>query len=329
MSAVGIKDVAKKANVSVTTVSRVLNNRGYISKETYKKVYDAIEELNYSPNQLARSLFRQKSDVIGLVIPDISHPFFCELTKYIETSLYKKNYKLMLCNTIGKSHRERDYINMLRQNKVDGIIIGSHTLDVDEYIKLKLPIVSLDMDFGESILSVVSDHLSGGKMAAECLISNGCKNVVQIMGNREVSTPSHQRHFAFQQEMDAHKIKCRTIELKNLEFDFANYDTVIDQILNEDEVIDGFFSVDLIAAKFIKRAVELNFKIPEQIKVVGYDGTQMANLFSPQITTIKQPLEQLAWSIVENLIKLINGEKIESTTIVHPVTLSLGQTTIK
>lgn len=329
MSTVGIKDVAEKANVSVTTVSRVLNNRGYISKETYQKVYQAIEELNYSPNQLARSLFRQKSDVIGLVIPDISHPFFCELTKYIETSLYEMNYKLMLCNTIGKSHRERDYINMLRQNKVDGIIIGSHTLDIDEYMKLKLPIVSLDMDLGEGILSVVSDHSMGGKMAAECLISNGCKNVVQIMGNRQVSTPSHQRHFAFQQEMDSHGIKCRTIELKNLEFDITNYDTVIDRILHEDRSIDGFFSVDLIAAKFIKRANELGFKIPEQIKVVGYDGTQIAYLFSPQITTIKQPIEKLALSVVENLIKLINNEPIENTTIVYPVSLSLGQTTVK
>lgn len=329
MTAVGIKDVAEKAGVSVTTVSRVLNKRGYISEETYKKVYDAIEELNYTPNQLARSLFRQKSDVIGLVIPDVSHPFFCELTKNIETLLYEKNYKLLLCNTIGKSNRERDYINMLKQNQVDAIIIGSHTLKIDEYLKLKLPIVSLDMNFGESILSVMSDHRMGGKMAAKCLIANGCKNVVQIMGDMQVSTPSHQRHFSFEEEMKAHGINCRTIELKKLEFDIPNYDTVIDQILTGNDAVDGFFSVDLIAAKFIKRAVDLNYKIPEQIKVIGYDGTYIASLYNPRITTIRQPIELLASSIVENIIKLIDGEAIERNVIVHPVTLDLGQTTIR
>ena len=329
MAAVGIKDVAEKAKVSVTTVSRVLNKRGYISEETYRKVYDAIEELNYTPNQLARSLFRQKSDVIGLVIPDVSHPFFCEMTKNIETLLYEKNYKLLLCNTIGKSNRERDYIRTLKQNQVDGIIIGSHTLKIDEYLKLKLPIVSLDMNFGESIFSVMSDHEMGGKMAAKCLIANGCKNVVQIMGDIQVSTPSHQRHIAFEQEMKAHGIKCRTIELKKLEFDFESYDTVIDQILTENTVIDGFFSVDLIAAKFIKRAVDLNYKIPEQIKVVGYDGTYIASLYNPQITTIRQPIELLASSAVENIIKLINGEQAGGNLAVHPVTLAPGQTTIR
>ena len=108
-----IKDVAALSGVSVTTVSRVLNKRGYISEDTYKKVYDAMAELNYQPNQLARSLSKQKTNFIGLLVPDVSHPFFAEMTHLLEISLFNHGYKLILCNTQRNDMREQSYLDML------------------------------------------------------------------------------------------------------------------------------------------------------------------------------------------------------------------------
>ena len=108
-----IKDVAEKAGVTVTTVSRVLNNRGYISEATRKKVYKVMEELNYQPNELARSLYRGKSNLIGLIIPTVSHPFFGELSAYIEGYAHSKGYKILLCNSQLEREKEKEYIENL------------------------------------------------------------------------------------------------------------------------------------------------------------------------------------------------------------------------
>src|SRR5471030_2413619 len=129
-----IKDVAEVAGITVTTVSRVLNNRGYISEKTRKKVYDAMQQLNYRPNEMARSLLRKKSNLIGLIIPTVAHPFFSELTNYIEYYAYKLGYKILLCNSYQDSVKEKEYIMMLKSNQVDGIIMASHTLEIDEYL---------------------------------------------------------------------------------------------------------------------------------------------------------------------------------------------------
>ena len=152
-----IKDVAALSGVSVTTVSRVLNKRGYISEDTYKKVYDAMAKLNYQPNQLARSLSKQKTNFIGLLVPDVSHPFFAEMTHLLEISLFNHGYKLILCNTQRNDMREQSYLDMLRQNKVDGAIVATHYLQTSDYKDLSLPLVAMDVFlFTLIIFAVVS-----------------------------------------------------------------------------------------------------------------------------------------------------------------------------
>ena len=119
-----IKDVAKEAGVSVTTVSRVMNNRGYISEKTRKKVYDAMEKIWYHPNELAKNFFRQKTNIIGLILPDISISFYAEETKYIEEHLYKNGYKLMLCNAYNSKEREKERVKKERKRKRTGFYGG-------------------------------------------------------------------------------------------------------------------------------------------------------------------------------------------------------------
>ena len=141
----GIRDVAELAGVSVTTVSRVLNGKGYISKETYEKVFAAIEQLDYIPNQLARNLYHQRSFYVSLILSDSANPFWAEMTRYIEMELHRHGYKMFLCNTSESAGQEREYIRMMRQNMVDGMILGTYMLEPEEYGSLALPIVALDL----------------------------------------------------------------------------------------------------------------------------------------------------------------------------------------
>ena len=167
-----IRDVARRAGVGVGTVSRVINGTGYVSADTRKKIESAIEELQYKPNELARNLFRNKTGIVGILVPDVDHPFFSSYVRQTEAALYEMGYKTLIGNTIGISNREREFLDMLDRNMVDGIITGSHTLEGDEYLKRKKTIVSLDRDFGSGIPMVGSDHMSGGEMAANILIKN-------------------------------------------------------------------------------------------------------------------------------------------------------------
>ena len=169
-----IRDVAKQAGVGVGTVSRALNGTGYVSPDTKKKIEKAAEKLGYTPNELARNLYRNRTGIVGVMVPDLDHPFFSCLAKHIEMELYRQGYKTMICNTIGISDRERDYLDMLDRNIVDGIITAAHSLDEEEYLKQKKPIVSVDREFGPGIPLIGSDHAMGGRMAAELLLKNGC-----------------------------------------------------------------------------------------------------------------------------------------------------------
>ena len=328
MKNIGIKDVARRANTSVATVSRVLNKRGYISDEMYKKVYSAMDELDYHPNQIARSLFLHRTYYVGLIIPDVSHPFFSQLTKEIELAFNSRGYKLMLCDTIGETDREREYLGMLRENKVDGIIIGSHLLETDDYLKANLPIVSIDMDFGPEIINISSNHEKGGEIAAKTLIENGCKNVVQIMGNRKVKTTSHRRHEVFQHVMEENNCNCITLELESREFSTDAYRNIANRLFCSEVKIDGVFAVDTIAARVIQAAHERGINIPGELKIIGYDGTDIADLTYPKLTTIQQSYRDISNSIVETLCAIIDGESPNARNVYHDVTLIKGGTTL-
>src|SRR5690606_7716275 len=170
-----LEDVAKQAGVSVTTVSRVLNNRGYISQKTRDKVNEVIKELNYQPNEMARALFRKKSNMIGLIIPSVAHPFFSELAYYLEHYAHLSGYKLLVCNSNRDEDKEKQYIEMLKKNQVDAIIMGSTVLNVEHYQNLNLPLISFDRIISDTIPMVAANNKKGGILAATLFIEKQCK----------------------------------------------------------------------------------------------------------------------------------------------------------
>ncbi|WP_434577489.1 LacI family DNA-binding transcriptional regulator [Thermoanaerobacterium thermosaccharolyticum] len=316
-----IRDVAEKAGVTVTTVSRVLNNRGYISEKTRRKVYEAMKELNYQPNELARSLYRRKSYLIGLLIPSVSHPFFAELTSYIEYYAYQNDYKILLCNSLQDVEKEKGYINMLKRHQVDGIIIGSHTLKTEQYLNVNLPIVAIDRYFSEKIPYVASDNYNGGVLATKLLIQKGCRKIAHISGPLILNTPANNRYKAFMDVVKEHNIENVVVETKLNVFDTDEYKKLIIKLFTDHPDIDGVFaSSDLIAATIINAAREIGKEVPKDLKIVGYDDISIAKTIVPPLTTIRQPIEEMAKKTIEIILDQIDGKEVNIENVL-PITL--------
>ena len=302
-----IKDVAEYAGVSVTTVSRVLNKKGYISDEMYKKVYDAMEAIDYQPNQIARSLTGKRTNTIAFLLPFVSYPFFSQLAEKVEMALYQKGYSMILCNTVGTQNRELDYLKKLRAHKVDGLILGNHELNYEEYMKTSFPIVALDINLGKNIPVVTSDHKKGGLLAAKKFIENGCKKIVQIKGMGKQNTYTKLRHDELKKHLKANNVECITIYHKSADISFATneHKKIINEIFLEHGDLDGFFAVDVIAAKALKYALENGISVPKDLKIISYDGTMINDLLFPHLTCIKQFPEDIAYNLVEALESMI------------------------
>ncbi|WP_424766619.1 LacI family DNA-binding transcriptional regulator [Paenibacillus sp. sgz302251] len=322
-----IHDVAKKAKVSVTTVSRVLNNRGYISEATRAKVFKTMEELNYQPNEIARSLLRKQSNVIGLILPNVAHPFFSELTNHIESYAYEHGFKMLLCNSQLDPVKEKDYIEMLKRNRVDGIIMGSHTLQVEEYKHLSSPIVTFDRQISKEIPYISSDNYAGGSLAASLLIDKGCRKIAHICGNLELQLLANKRTEAFQAIVNANHVEHLIIQTDMNVFDQMQYEEIMRQLFQEHPDIDGIFATsDIIAAFAIKESAAAGKRIPEDIKIIGYDDINAAKWMMPAITTIKQPIAQMAQKAVDLIMGQMSEEPFAAENIL-PVKLVERATT--
>lgn len=319
-----IQDVAKHAHVGVATVSRVLNGSGYVKAETKERIMQAIKELNYSPNEMARNLYFKRTGIVAIIIPQIAHPFFAEFVDAVITDLEKVNYKAMICNTWDESHYELQYLDMLKRNMVDGIIFGAHSLDVEKYQNIDRPIVALDRELGGGIPCVCADHITGGRIAAETLLKAGCKNVLQFCGTKEVSTPSFLRHEMFSKVMMENGCQCRNYTMSRNGFSYEYFRQITADALSKYPDIDGVFATDVIVMSYIRQALSKGIRIPEDIKAVSYDGTSASDLSGVPLTTIMQPISQLASECVRMMMDLIQSKPIENTMVTLPVSLRKG-----
>ncbi len=327
-----ITDVAKKAGVGIGTVSRVMSGKGYVSDKTKAKVLEAVRELNYVPNELARSLTQKRSNTIAVIVPNISNFFYSMMVNEIEQHLRVLGYKMLLGNSFGEKTNEKNYLDLLDQNLVDGIITASSLLKEERYANIDKPVVSLDSILSPKIPMVCSDHKDGGQKAARMLIQAGCRHVLQ-----------------FRDSIDA-QIKARgkgarvTVEdfpyvLRHIEFERVikeagiQYDEVptngavgmVDQRHLAEETfslypdVDGIMATDIVALQYAHVALAHGKRIPEDLKVVAYDGTDLVKIFYPRLNAIVQPIPDLAQKAVDLLIRQINGENIEKKKHILPV----------
>ncbi|HAP9132115.1 TPA: LacI family DNA-binding transcriptional regulator, partial [Enterococcus faecium] len=276
-----LEDVAKRANVSKTTVSRVLNNRGYLSQKTIDNVYKAIEELNYQPNVVARQLFQKKTNIVGLLFPTVANPFFSELVEALEKKLYEIGYKVLIGNSMNNKEKETNYLNQLLSDQVDGLIVGTHNQGIQEYKYQNLPIVAIDRVMNEDIPVVESDNYNGGKLATKLLIAQGAKNIIHTNGPIDLQTPANRRRLAYEDTMKAYQLIPRTVTL-DFNISYVKKKQIFFQMFEDYPKIDGIFaSNDIDAALILQVAKEKGLNVPADLLVVGYDGTLMTRSILP------------------------------------------------
>ncbi|MFP3125902.1 LacI family DNA-binding transcriptional regulator [Ectobacillus funiculus] len=321
-----IKDVADLAGVGIGTVSRVINNHPNVKPETREKVNAAIQQLNYVPNEVARNFKMQKSKMVALLLPSIWHPFFSELAYYIEDELDKEGFKLMLCNSGGRPDKELYYLDMLNQNKVAGII-GITYNDVEDNVSTDIPIISIDRHFGKKITCVTSDNYTGGCIALKELVKAGAKKAAYLGINSSAYSEVRLRKTGFIDEAEAQGIEYIIYEEHDETFSDDKYFGDFFKIKEHQDVDGVFANTDILAAKYIAAAKQHGLRIPEDVKVIGYDGIQDNKLFRPILSTIRQPVEEMARMSVRLLLRKIEGKTLEQDIYRLPVMYREGETT--
>ena len=319
-----LEDVAAAAGVSKTTVSRVLNHRGYLSEKTIAKVQKAMQELDYRPNIIARQLYKQRTDLVGMIFPTVDNPFFSQLEAEMERQLYRNGYKVLIGNSQNDPAKEENYLQQLLTHQVDGLIVGTQNRGLIGYQHANLPIVSIDQVVGKNIPVVSSDNYQGGLLATQRLLDDGCRHIIHTKGPLGLDTPTQKRREAYEHLMTKNNLPAITY---HLDFNISTIDKerVFRRIFEEHPEVDGIFAAnDTDASTIINLASEYGKRIPEDLKIVGYDGSNVTRLLLPGLTTIQQPIDEMADLAVQLLQARINGQNVKS--VVLPVTIWNGKT---
>ena len=323
-----LKDVAKETGLTVSTVSRVLNNRGYISEETRKKVYEAMKKLNYRPNEVARSLSKQTTNTIGVIVPHIRHPYFAELISNLESQAYHYDHKILLFNSQEKNEKEWEYMEMCTSNRVAGVILCSGTVGVEKFTGLNVPLITIERYLENGTAEVECDNEQGGRLAAQHLIDCGCKHLIHISGVHETAMPADARAVGFRAVCEKQKVSYQIADTTAFEYNHLEYHQILEKLLKENPDTDGIFaSSDLIASQVIQVGAQMGKRVPEDIQLIGFDDVMISTVTTPQITTIHQPVEEMTELCVEYIAKSLKNESVPQK-IVLPVRLVQRGTTV-
>jgi LacI family repressor for deo operon, udp, cdd, tsx, nupC, and nupG len=311
---VRIADVAKMANVSTATVSRVISNTGTVKKETADKVLEAIKKLNYQPNMLARQLRRLETKTILVVIPDITNPFFSNVLRGIELVATEYGYQVLLGDAQNIVERESSYLAILGQKKADGVILLTARTDqkVLEELSEEYPVVlACEYYEGSNLPTVSIDNISSARKATEYLISLNHKRIAHISGPLKVVV-GRDRLKGFYQAMAQHGLSVDPLMVQEGDFSYESGFNLMKKLLTLDEPPTAVFAGnDEMAMGAIKAAKSKGLKVPEDLSVVGFDDIKFASIFEPALTTIAQPTFEMGKKAMELLLKLINNEELE------------------
>jgi LacI family transcriptional regulator, repressor for deo operon, udp, cdd, tsx, nupC, and nupG len=309
-----MSDVAKLANVSTATVSRVLRKPDAVKEETKQKVMRAIEQLNYQPNMLARQFRRTETNIVLVIVPDLTNPFFSRVLRGIEHTAVQHGYQVIVGDTENNVERECEYLDLLRQKQADGVILLTARLDKDHLAELAIqyPVVlACEYIEGLTIPTVSIDNISSARKATEHLIKLGHKRIAHITGPLNIIL-SRDRMKGFQQAMINHELKLDPVFIQEGDFSYeSGYNQMMKFLALENPPTAVFAANDEMAIGVVKAAKANGMKVPEDLAVVGFDNINMSSIFEPSITTVEQPKYKIGEKAMELLIKLINGEDLQ------------------
>ncbi|EJG0939430.1 substrate-binding domain-containing protein [Vibrio parahaemolyticus O1] len=316
-----MKDIAKLAGVSTSTVSHVINKTRFVSEEISERVNNAAKELNYyAPSALARSLKVNRTKTIGMLVTTSTNPFFGEVVKGVERSCYHKGYSLILCNTEGDNERMRQSINTLLQKRVDGLILMCSSLEgerIDMFERYPdIPVVV--MDWGPMLFTsdkIQDNSLRGGYLAAKYLIDCGHTEIGCITGPL-IKHQAQMRYEGYKRAMNEAGLEFNANWIIESDFECEGGYQAFKKMAERGTLPSSIFvSNDMMAMGVINAANELGIKVPDDLSIIGYDDIHIAKFMSPSLTTIHQPKYRLGQAAVETLVRRLDDKSNEAQVV--------------
>lgn len=332
MGKLTIKDIAREAGVSITTVSRVLNNKeDGTSKETREKVLLVMKDLNYQPNKLARGLVTKRSNMLGLIVPNISNPYFPELCRGAEDEANLRNYSLIICNSDDQSQKEENYLRLLQEQQVDGILLSSKNrlsqTSKDLLQSGRIPYILFDRgDEASNQSGVFLDNEKGGYLAGKHLTDLGHTKIACLTGPTEIRN-SQQRLTGFQLALAEAGVEIPPSFILVGDFQMETAYKIAKEFLQLNSVTAIFAGNDLMACGVYRAAHELGIQIPGQLSIIGFDDIPLVTALIPKLTTIRQGTYEMGRKAIELLINELENKSSEG--VVFEPTLIVRESTKK
>jgi len=305
---VSIKDIAKIAGVSQSTVSRVINKPHEVSEELRKKVMRVIKMFDYTPNSVARGLRKGSTKVIGVIIPDITNPFFPAIVRGIEDFLKKKGYSLILCNSDQDIEEEKKLLKLLYSKNVDGVIFtgsGEYNPNIELFMSKDIPLVFLDRIYDKKSFAsyVVVDNVKGMFELMGYLVKSGYRSFALLNGNKETFS-AKARYEGFLKAVKKYNIK--DFEIIFGKFTYESGHRMVEKLSKIPEVL--VCGNDLIAYGVIDKIEKLGLVIPNDAGVTGFDDISFSRHYKPPLTTVRQPVYELGKKAAELIFKMIESK---------------------
>lgn len=330
-----IKDVAKLAGVSISTVSRVINDSKPVSPEARRKVVKAIEDLGYKPNEVARSLVTKKSNLIGVIVNDIGNSYVAQILRGIEEIGRMYDYDIVLCSSYGDEETELKFIQLLLRKQAEGIILVSEILNQSaiDYMKdVKVPFVYLNRHYEVLDFPTVKISNEGAtKKVMDYLISQNHKNILYVGEDKDLETTVEKYKVAtYKDSMEDIGSKPIIYQVPGNQINdgYSHGEDVLD-LIEKNHISAVFCSQDELAIGLISYLYDKGIKVPEDISFVGYGDISLASIYRPKLTTIREPYYDFGAVAIRRILKFIKGESIEEQTIDLPVQLMVRESVKK
>lgn len=328
---ISMNDISRMAGVSVATVSRIINQNGRYSAETERRVRAIIEKYHYTPNMVAKGLKTRRSNFVGVIVPDITNEFFAQIVQELQNGLRAQGYMALVCNTGEDEAVERQYMSILGAVNLAGLIFVSGNARTVESGLQDLPAIYIDRapEIGnKDALVIESDNYGGARLAVQELYEKGCRRIACLNYSKVVSTYSF-RHSGYQDQLSLYGLPAaEDLHLKVDEISFHAGRQAVDRALREGRQFDGIFcTTDWLALGAVTALEENGLRVPEDVKVVGFDDISMASLTAKPLTTIHQQTDVLGRTAADEILRLINGAPDRAQRIQIGVSLIRRQTT--
>lgn len=322
-----IKDVAKRAGVSISTVSRVINNSKPVSPEVKEKVKKAIDELQYKPNEIARTLVTKKSHLVGVIVTDIGNSYIAEMVRGIEEIGKMYGYDILLCSTYDDIEAEKKYMKLLNQKQVEGIILVSRTLHdsikdlIDEY---NIPFMFLSRySYQIDYPTVTINHFDAAYEMTKYLINLGHKKISLVCSINDENSINKFKMNGFKKAIEELDTEIGKIYYSKGQSYQDGYD-IAKEIIEDDYISTAVFCVnDELAVGIMNYCHDSFIKIPEELSVCGFGDIKIAKYLRPSLTTIREPYYDIGAVAIRKIIKELNGEKINENKINLPFKIEL------